>query len=63
VYVGDGFDERPPYPQQSALFVTKLRSAQIPFDHERAPGKHSWDLWRNLLADSLTQYFKRSSIQ
>lgn len=59
IYVGDGLNERPPYPQQSALFVTKLAAAHIDYAHRRAPGKHSWDLWRSLLRDSLTDYFAR----
>lgn len=61
IYVGDGLDERPPYPQQSALFVTKLQAAHITFVHQRMPGKHSWDLWRGLLRDSLTRYFARAA--
>jgi enterochelin esterase-like enzyme len=57
IYVGDGLNERAPYPQQSALFVTKLAAAHIDYVHHRAPGKHSWDLWRSLLRDSLTDHF------
>ena len=59
VYVGDGLGERPPYPQQAAAFIVKLQRAHIDYAAKRAPGKHSWDLWRTLLRDALIQYESR----
>lgn len=56
VYVGDGLDERPPYPQQAAAFILKLQAAHINYASQRSPGKHSWDLWRGLLKDALLKY-------
>lgn len=59
IFIGDGLEERPPYPQQAAAFVGTLKAADIDYVYKRAPGKHSWDLWRGLLRDALTRYYKR----
>lgn len=57
IYIGEGMDEHPPYPQQSAAFADLLQKYGIPHVHKRMHGKHSWDLWRSLLKDAVNNKF------
>ncbi|MGO8671859.1 MAG: alpha/beta hydrolase [Capsulimonadaceae bacterium] len=59
IYVGEGLDEHPPYPRESAAFSERLTLAHIAFTHQRMRGKHSWDLWRDLLRDAIVDYERR----
>lgn len=53
IYIGEGADERPPYPQESRAFCGSLDRVGIPYVHRTLPGKHSWDLWRSALRDAM----------
>lgn len=53
VYLGNGQDERARYQNEAARFAGELRAAGIPFARRTVPGKHSWDIWRELLGDAL----------
>lgn len=56
IYIGQGSDERPPYPAEARAFATVLRSKHVPYRYQILPGKHSWDLWRVALTDALTAH-------
>jgi enterochelin esterase-like enzyme len=53
VFLGDGANERGAYKSEAAQFARKLGAAGIPYAIKTLPGKHSWDLWRQLLQDAL----------
>lgn len=53
IYIGNGTDERPPYPEQSRAFALLLQNKHVSYRRQTLPGKHSWDLWRVALTDAL----------
>jgi enterochelin esterase-like enzyme len=53
IIVGDGASDRLYYRHDTTTFYAKLREENIPALKLQYPGRHSWDLWRDLLRTSL----------
>lgn len=52
-FVGEGANEPRRERADTAAFTAALQRAGIPFALRQPPGKHSWDVWRELLRDGL----------